>query len=470
MDTPSSPPAPVPLEFFASPQSSTGKARRSLRFVAGFVLLTATLILFEEPVGLLIVYAISLAIFLPLLRMLGKRLRTDVAAVALTDDKLVSTLFQGGTREIFWKDIDSAAYRKVQNNSMLQFALRPGSGIAGKRSFWTGADPAKPGLLLDALLPADQERLLAAIDARLKQAPGATGLVDAAAEEREFNERLVALAPHPYATYALIALNVGIWLWMAASGIGIMQAPADQLLLWGGNAASEVQKGEWWRLLSATFLHSGIMHIAMNMLGLYAAGTTVERIYGHRLFLLIYFGAGLFGSALSLHFAAQHAVSVGASGAVFGIAGALLVGYMQHRDKLPKASAKSMIGGIGFFVLYSLMQGFGKTGIDNAAHVGGLLGGCLLAYILPERFDMAHYRKTFFPRSAAALAAIAALVAWTATAAPKAAVDQAGVFASAEYVRRGLTGFDAVMKDLGNAEESSERDEAQGARSAATET
>lgn len=424
------------------------KVRRSLWFIAGFMFLTATLILFGKPVGLVIAYAIFLAIFLPLINILGKRLRTDVAAVALTDDKLASILFQGKTQEIFWKDIDSTTYQKVQNHSILQFALKPGSVIAGKRSFWTGADPVKPGLLLDALLPADQERLLAAIDARLKHESGATGLTDAVAEERAFNERLVALAPHTHATYALIALNVGVWLWMAVSGIGILHAPADQLLLWGGNAASEVQKGEWWRLLSATFIHGGILHIAMNMLGLYAAGTTVERIYGRRLFLLIYFGAGLLGSALSLHFSAQHAVSVGASGAVFGIAGALLVAYMQHRDKLPKASAKNMISGIGFFVIYSLMQGFGKTGIDNAAHVGGLIGGCLLAYILPERFDMAHYRKTFHSRSATALAAIATLVAWTATAAPKATVDQAGIFASAEYVQRGLAGFDAVMKDL----------------------
>ncbi len=132
----------------------------------------------------------------------------------------------------------------------------------------------------------------------------------------------------------------------------------------------------------------------MNMVGLVSAGVTVERIYGRPQFALIYFGAGLAGSALRLHFSAQQAVSVGASGAVFGITGAFLVGVFQHRDKLPKTFSKQTLSGLSFFILYALAQGFAKQGIDNAAHIGGLLGGCLLAFILPERFDPIHFAAT----------------------------------------------------------------------------
>jgi rhomboid protease GluP len=249
-------------------------------------------------------------------------------------------------------------------------------------------------------------------------------------------------------TYLLIALNIGIWLWTLTAGASLLQAPTERLLYWGGNAASEVQRGEWWRLLTSTFLHNGMMHVLMNMLGLYVAGIIVERIYGRNLFLLIYFGSGLLGSATSLHYSAQHAVSVGASGAVFGVTGALLVAYLQHRDKLPKASSKQMISGLGFFIVYALMQGFAKQGIDNAAHVGGLLGGCLLAYILPERFDIEHYKKTVSRHFATGTAISAFLIAGAVHEAPQATVDQSRIFASVEIAKRGFTNFQDSFKEV----------------------
>lgn len=140
-----------------------------------------------------------------------------------------------------------------------------------------------------------------------------------------FANRRRALARQPWVSYALVLLNVAVWLITLASGAALMQAPADKMLVWGGNAASEVQRGQWWRLLTAVFLHSGLMHLAANMVALLCAGPTVERVYGSHRFLLLYLGAGLAGSALSMHFSAQHATAVGASGAVFGVAGALLV-------------------------------------------------------------------------------------------------------------------------------------------------
>lgn len=192
------------------------------------------------------------------------------------------------------------------------------------------------------------------------------------------------------------------------------------------------------------FLHNGLMHIALNMLGLYSVGITVERIYGPRLFALIYLASGLLGSALSLHFGAQVAVSVGASGAVFGIAGALIVGIWQHRRQLPQSISKQTLSSAGIFVLYSLVQGFAKQGIDNAAHIGGLLAGCVLAYVLPERLDLERYAKTVRRQILIGLAFAVAATVTLATAAPQAHVDQRGSLHFANGVRAMLEAFKSM--------------------------
>lgn len=254
------------------------------------------------------------------------------------------------------------------------------------------------------------------------------------ASEREFQEQLIALAPRTWVVYSLVGANILIWVATLFFGAGFLQSPAERLLAWGGNAASEVQRGEWWRLLSATFLHNGALHVFMNMLGLIGSGVVVERIYGHRLFALIYLGSGLLGSAFSLCFSAQRTISVGASGAVFGVVGALLVAVYQHRKTLPKLFAGPTMHQTVIFIVYSLQRGVGHQGIDNAAHVGGLLGGCLLAYILPERFDMTHFRKTVTRRAVMAVVGVVAVTVGIAVMAPKAAIDLGGVIAGEKFM------------------------------------
>ena len=257
-----------------------------------------------------------------------------------------------------------------------------------------------------------------------------------------------ALARQPWVSYALVAVNVAIWLLTVASGAALLQAPADQMLVWGGNAASEVQRGSWWRLLTAVFLHSGLAHLLMNMAALLCTGPTVERVYGSRRFLLLYLGAGLAGSALSLHFSAQHATAVGASGAVLGVAGALLVAALRHRRFLPTVLSFYTLGGIGLLLLDAVLRGFGSERVDNAAHVGGLLAGFVLALILPERisgrFDARQARVRTFAAAAAALA-ITTVVAVTA---PPAAVDVRNVYESGATMERALREFDMTMARL----------------------
>lgn len=178
-------------------------------------------------------------------------------------------------------------------------------------------------------------------------------------------------------TTLLVALNGLAFVGAAAVTGSVTDLGSGALVRMGGNFAPLVTGGEWWRLLSALFLHAGVVHLAFNMFALYQVGVLVERLFGTLAFGAIYFGAGLLGSAASLWWR-QDVVSVGASGAVFGVYGALLAFFALHRDAIPRATLTRVTTGAVLFVGYSLALGFGIAGIDNAAHLGGLAGGALL--------------------------------------------------------------------------------------------
>lgn len=378
--------------------------------------------------------------------MLRSQLKPGRALVMLYPDGIESPHFKG---RLLWHNISGVSVEMVQNTPYLQLQRAGAPGQVDQRSFWTGRNPGRPAIPLAAFSPQDQERLFAAVRQRLQRVVPAAQASNALMEERQFQTQLKALAPHTWVTYGLIAVNLAVWGTMVAQGADAFRPSVELLLNWGGNATSEVQRGQWWRLLAATFLHGGVVHLAMNMLGLWAIGQTVERIYGHWVFMLVYLGSALCGSALSLHFSAQSAVSVGASGAVFGLAGALLVAVFQHRKTLPKIFGKQMLGGMGFFVFYSLAQGFARTGIDNAAHVGGLLAGAVMAFILPERFDMLRFQAQVKPRALAALAVVLGLVVGLAVLAPPAALDIQRSYEGAAAFDRGMQGFNLAFKQLG---------------------
>lgn len=440
-------------KFFSSNKSQMGKSR--LWMWSGVFIGTGVAAAIP---GVSIKAIIFTAIFvLPFTGLLDwfirKQLKVGQALIMLNSHAIESPNFSGKLKRYLWSEIVDVSIESTQNVACMHLRLAASGGKSDKRSFWSGINYAQPYIPLSTFSPEDQERLVDAVNSRIgchsqRQQLARTPVLNQFAAEREFQKKLKALAPHPWVTYALIGINIVVWGLTLKLGAGVLQAPTDKLLAWGGNAASEAQQGEWWRLLSATFLHSGVLHLAMNMMGLIGAGLTVERIYGHRLFLLIYLGSGLMGSALSLHFSAQQSVSVGASGAVFGVAGALLVAVFQHRKQLPKVFSKQTLSGIGFFVIYSLIQGFGKLGIDNAAHVGGLVGGCLLAFILPERFDVEQFRRQFKVRSLTAFFIICSATISLAATAPLATFDQGKVIVGTAFFDKGLKGFDAAIKAL----------------------
>lgn len=197
----------------------------------------------------------------------------------------------------------------------------------------------------------------------------------AQADEQAF-QRILKEGPAPRVTLALIALNIAVYLYAGMAGAGWWSGNAEALLKLGGNFAAATAQGEWWRLLSAMFLHAGIIHLAFNMWALWDGGRIAERLFGSSNYAFIYLLSGLMGGIASINWQ-QSNVGVGASGAVFGIYGALFIALALRKDLLPQTVSKRMMTFMAIFMTYSLING-AKAGIDNAAHFGGLFAGLLL--------------------------------------------------------------------------------------------
>lgn len=441
-----------PISFYSSSNSQAGKVRKWLRlgFLIGFILVAITS---KGSIPTLLTIAlIGIAILLPLELILRKQLRPGQPLVTLDQNGVDCPVLSGKVKLLRWEEIISVSIDSYQNNLFLKFQLTDTPSHPDKKSLLV-QNPSQPMLSLNLLVPEQQQKLVAALQHCLEQFrtthdPSTNTVIDTLAGDRELEARLKSLTPIPWITYILAALNILIWGAAIFQGGGIMQTPTEQLLHWGGNAASEVQRGEWWRMLTATFLHGGMMHLFMNMIGLLSIGIIVERIYGHRQFALIYFAAGLMGSALSLHYSAQSAVSVGASGAIFGLMGALFVGVYQHREHLPATFSKNMISSAGIFILYSLLNGFAKQGIDNAAHIGGLIGGATLAFMLPERFNLEHYIATWKKQAVLGIFLSALATIGLAMTAPPAKIDQRMALEGQAAFRLAMKDFDTAARAL----------------------
>lgn len=232
--------------------------------------------------------------------------------------------------------------------------------------------------------------------------------MSAPVDPREFVVRLHEATPRAWVTPTLVVLNVAVWLLNLATGLSPISPRAIELLAWGGNHLPLTLEQPW-RLVSAAFLHGGIIHLAFNMWALWQTGTLAERFYGNLQFTLIYAVAGLAGSIASLFFSARTGVSVGASGAIFGVVGCLLAALFTKSRKLPPGLVASLRASMLAFVGYSLFMGFAVGFIDNAAHIGGLVAGFVMGTVLAEKFDVDEFRRQALVRAAAAI-----VLAWVA--------------------------------------------------------
>lgn len=222
---------------------------------------------------------------------------------------------------------------------------------------------------------------------------------------------LFSRVPRADVTRGLVVINSAVFALLAFMSMNPMQISSDLLIRFGGNFAPLVQKGEAWRFFTALFLHGGLLHVGLNMLALHQAGQIVERLFGRAGFLTIYVIAGLLGNAASLWWK-PGPVSVGASGAIFGVYGALLAYLLRQRGSVPTEVFREMRSGTLGFIGYSLFAGFSIPGIDNAAHLGGLVGGLLLGAAFAEPLVSQRPVRWLAPQVLGGLLLAAALGGW----------------------------------------------------------
>lgn len=179
-----------------------------------------------------------------------------------------------------------------------------------------------------------------------------------------------------------LGVNVLVFLAMVASGISLMDGPSPQQMIhWGGNFGPLTLGGEPWRIVTYMFLHYGIIHIGFNMWCLWDLGALAESLYGDWTFAIVYLLCGLGGGVVSL---AWHpaTVSAGASGAIFGLAGALIASLKLGEFSLPRNMIAGSMRSVVIFAGYNLVFGAISGRTDNACHIGGLVTGLILGALI----------------------------------------------------------------------------------------
>ena len=185
-------------------------------------------------------------------------------------------------------------------------------------------------------------------------------------------------------TYILIALNVLIYLVSAVLSESFIDMRTETLVQLGAlYGPYTVAQQEWYRLFTAMFLHGGMTHLLMNMVSLYIVGRAAEIYFDTRAYLVIYLFSGLIGGLASLY---MHpgSVGVGASGAIFGVFGALAGFFLAHRDKIASQS-KAFMKDFGIIIGLNLVIGLSIPAVDVSAHIAGLLVGIVSGFTLSKK-------------------------------------------------------------------------------------
>jgi rhomboid protease GluP len=196
-------------------------------------------------------------------------------------------------------------------------------------------------------------------------------------------------AVKPVLTIGILAVLVFAFLLTILVG-GSIDATENTAVLvrMGAKVNALVVLGDWWRLITATFLHAGLLHIALNGWALYIIGIDLEAFFGHWRFAAVYAISGLAGSVASFAFTPYDAVGVGASGAIFGLIGALAIFYGINRYLFGKRGTFQFWN---IIVVIVLNLGLGVSGIfpiDNSAHIGGLIAGTAVGFVLCPRYRL----------------------------------------------------------------------------------
>lgn len=208
-------------------------------------------------------------------------------------------------------------------------------------------------------------------------------------------------------TQAIFGINVAVFIGMLLSGASPMSPSSESLIAWGANYGAYTLTGQWWRLLTSCFVHIGLIHIAFNMWCLWSLGGLAERLYGRVTFACVYFLCGISGSLGSVWWHGSPTISAGASGAIFGIAGAVIASL-----KLGEFSSSGMAHGtmqsLIAFVGYNVVLGAIGGRTDNACHAGGLAAGLVLGALIAK----AAPAPSLMPRAGVLVLVAAMLGGW----------------------------------------------------------
>src|SRR5262245_63606476 len=183
----------------------------------------------------------------------------------------------------------------------------------------------------------------------------------------------------PLFTYIFLGVNLAIFVLMALAG-GSTNEPT--LMAFGVKSNPEIARGEWWRFITPIFLHIGMLHLFFNSYALWIVGPQVEKLYGPARFVILYVLTGVAGVYAS-YFYHPLSESAGASGAIFGLFGVLLVFGVRYRNSIPAFFKRAVGTGVLPVIVINLIIGFTIPAIDNSAHIGGLLAGAALAALVP---------------------------------------------------------------------------------------
>ncbi|NWJ49757.1 MAG: rhomboid family intramembrane serine protease [Bacteroidetes bacterium] len=202
-------------------------------------------------------------------------------------------------------------------------------------------------------------------------------IIPTSSQKKESNAFSIFIPTEGYfITPILLNVNILIFLVMVISGMNILNADNASLIKWGANLKPITLDGQWWRLMSCCFLHTGLIHIMMNMFALVCVGFLLEPLIGKLRFLSAYLLTG-FGSSLFSLWYNDLVISAGASGAIFGLFGVFIA--MLTTNLIEKSARKLLLIPIAFFVIFNLVNGL-RAGIDGAAHFGGFITGLFIGY------------------------------------------------------------------------------------------
>ncbi len=279
---------------------------------------------------------------------------------------------------------------------------------------WNGKSDGSRGVEILPPAPRDLDRRAdSPADERLDEYDLRSGR-SSSPPQQQAGSRLLAGWAYAPATYILIGINIAVYLAMTLKGVSWWSPTAADILRWGANrGANEILYGQWWRLLTATFVHVGIIHIGTNMWCLWNLGLLGEPLLGTFGMFAVYMLTGIAGNLLSSG-VEPGIVGAGASGAVFGIAGVLILLLNSPHLPFPREELRRLRRSVIYFAVINLAIGAstllysGGIKIDNMAHLGGVLSG--LAMGVPLAPVLGTGREPYFKRQRIVFAAVAGIL------------------------------------------------------------